>query len=239
MHRIITYIKEHHLEIAILVVTIIFGYVTAYISIESLGLQRLAQKQELYPFFHYTYSNHLFHVEGNGNVAITQVDWQLPEQFQKRNGPLQPVIINGLPLDLSENELLDFFANQMGLNLLQNSYARDLIECNFYSMLAWGGSIPVLASITYDQNDQHGLKSEDFVLIMRLDTQNPEIVVPDGGRNIKTSQEVVALFNKYSPPVGTAMDEVGKLPKNDPNYRGQLRANGKCLISIGQPIGGY
>lgn len=238
MHKIWAYIQKRHLELAILIATLLFGVAATCIGVQSLDLQRSAAEQAAYPFFHYTYSNGLFQVEGSEDVDITHVDWQLQDDPYAGETGFPVAIINGLPLALSTNELRDFFANRLGLNLLTNNYASDLIECNFYSSLALTG-IPALVSVTYDRDNQQGLKAKDFVLITRLDTPDPEIVVPDGGRNVQTDQQIVALFGKYQPLVDTAMTQVEKLPKSDPNYKGQLRANGRCGISIDQPIGGY
>ena len=224
-------ILQNWLEIIILIFTI-WGVLIAK---NSFKLQKMSEYHQDFPFFQYEYSNNFFKIIESGHIAITKVNWALPEK--NADGSYSLIVINGLPTDLSFFEILDHYAIELGINTLINNYGKDLVECEFFRLAQDG--IPALVSITYDQEEKQGLSSQDFILITRLDTKIPKIIVPNGGRNIKNPEQIKSMFDKYLLFLTSAIDEVNKMPKSDTNYKGQLRVGNECGLRVNQPINGY
>lgn len=198
LQRTREYLTGHFLEIIILII----GIITVWIGWQTLNLQQTTTQQENFPFFQYDYNNGIFRVTGGSRVEITNVNWFFPSKRFKESGPWDLRKVGNHPTSLGYYELRDYFAGEMNVNTLIKA-GEDAVVCNLY--LFSDNGIPALVSVTYDKNDKQGITSNDFVLITKLDTSIPEVIVQASGRHVE-DKEVPGLFNEHMPLFNSAMD---------------------------------
>ncbi len=213
---LLEYSRQHLLELLILAITV----VGIWISWQSLGLQQQGE----FPFFHYNYHDGVFQVDGGSRVEVTKVEWLLPSKSFVQGDQWEFRRVGGHPTILGFFEIRNYLASEMSDGHTSYTATQNAVLCNLYLLGDVG--IPALVSVTYDKNNSQGLTNSDFVLITRLDTSIPEVIVQPEGRHVE-HEEIEALFNEFKPWYTSTIDTM------------KDSQNRSCGVIMNQPIEGY
>lgn len=201
--------RDHLSEFIIIFLTVVGLYFTYQ-------FQKISEQYRAFPFFQYNYNKGSFNVSGDSRISITKTEWNFFSEPSSNSGQWEFNVINKHPNSLSYYDIRDYFAWEIGVNMLAPS-GKNIIDCNMHLFSEVG--IPALVSITYDQNSKKGLVSEDFVLITRLDTCRPEAIVRD--RNIKNIDNT-KLFDEYNTWFSVTLDQMREAKKGPNNGCGLI-----------------